>query len=258
MNSALYTGTVMHAREAPAENVFSYPVCFYLLDLDELPSLDRRLRLFSYGRRNLVTLRNEDHLGDRRRSIRDNVLSFLFAAGIDLLGGRIMLLTNLRVAGYVFNPVSFFYCYRSDGTLECVIAEVNNTFGEQFPYLLRPENEIANGRHRSYFTEKKLHVSPFFAMNQTYTLSFSEAAEHVHARIDLHEDGQRLFRATLSGERQPLNNRTLVRALARYPLMPVQVIGLIHWQAVKLFLKGVPFHGKPDFVPAQGSVKHES
>lgn len=255
MNSALYTGTVMHAREAPTENVFRYPVCFYLIDLDELPRLDRSLHLFGYGGRNLVTLRDDDHLGDPRRPIRDNVLSFLSANGIDLMGGRIELLTNLRVAGYVFNPVSFFYCYGSDGTFECVIAEVNNTFGERYPYLLRPENEVTCGRYRSYFAEKKLHVSPFFPMNQTYTLSFSEPAKRVHARIDLHEDGQRLFRATLSGERQSLNNKTLVRALARYPLMPVQVIGLIHWQAVKLFFKGVPFHGKPDFVPGEGSVK---
>ena len=136
MRSALYTGTVMHARRTPAENVFRYPVCFYLLDLDELPELGRRLALFGYNRRNVLTLHDRDHLGDPRRAVKENLLAWLRERSVDLAGGRVLLLTNLRVLGYVFNPVSFFYCYGAGGELVCIVAEVSNTFGERLPYLL--------------------------------------------------------------------------------------------------------------------------
>ena len=121
MRSALYTGTVMHARKTPKENVFRYRVCFYLLDLDELPEFDRRLRLFGWNRRNVVSLYDRDHM---------DVRAYLAEHGIE--ADRILLLTNLRVLGYVFNPVSFFYCYR-DGGLACIVAEVSNTSASGSP-----------------------------------------------------------------------------------------------------------------------------
>ena len=254
MRSALYTGTVMHARRTPRENVFRYPVCFYVLDLDELEILERRLALFGYNRPNMLTLRDRDHLGDPRLPVKENVLAHLAENGVSLDGGRVLLLTNLRVLGYVFNPVSFFYCYRADGRLVCIVAEVSNTFGEMLPYLLSPGNEVASPVNRSYRADKRLHVSPFFAMNQAYQFFFSEPEERVYARIDLFEDGGRPFHATLTGRRRELTNGSVARALLRYPLMPAQVIGLIHWQALRLYLKGVPFHHKPPFMPGQGSV----
>src|SRR4029079_2744008 len=122
VRSALYTGTVMHARKTPKENVFRYRVCFYLLDLDELPELDRRVRLFGWNRRNVVSLQARDHLDIRG-----------YLAEQEIEADRILLLTNLRVLGYVFNPVSFFYCYRGDD-LACIVAEVCNTFGERLQY----------------------------------------------------------------------------------------------------------------------------
>ncbi len=255
MRSALYTGTVMHARRTPAENVFRYPVCFYLLDLDELPELERRLALFAYNRRNVLTLHDRDHLGDPRRAVKENLLAWLAEGGVDLEGGQILLLTNLRVLGYVFNPVSFFYCYGRTGELACVVAEVSNTSGERLPYLLSPANEVPSQKHRSYRADKRLHVSPFFSMDQSYRFFFSEPGGRVYARIDLFEDGARPFQATLVGRRKELTNAAVARALLRYPLMPAQVIGLIHWQALKLFVKGVPFFGKPPFVPGEGSAR---
>ena len=110
MRSALYEGTLLHARTAPARNVFRYPVCFYALDLDELPELDRRLALFGYNRANVLTFRDSDHLGDAARPVKENVVAFLAGRGVDLSGGRVVLLTNLRLLGHVFNPVSYFYC----------------------------------------------------------------------------------------------------------------------------------------------------
>ena len=254
MRSALYEGTLMHARTVPTRNVFRYPVCFYVLDLDELPELDRRIALFGYNRRNVVTFRDGDHLGDPARPVKENVLAFLAGRGIDLgPGARVTLLTNLRLLGHVFNPVSYFYCYRADGELAAIVAEVSNTFGERHPYLLTADNQVKDGARRVYEHPKRMHVSPFFGMDQTYRFSFSEPGEKVHAGVGIIEGDQRPFWAELSGVRRPLTNAALARALTRYPLMSQQVTGLIHWQAVKLAMKKVPFHRKPRFSPGQGS-----
>jgi len=258
MRSALYTGTVMHARRTPADNVFCYRVVFYVLDLDELPELERRLALFGYNRPNVLTLCDRDHLGDPRRPVKENMHAYLTEHGIDVRGGRIVLLTNLRVLGYVFNPVSFFYCYRADGKLACIVAEVSNTFGEQLSYLLSPANETPSRKNRSYLAAKRLHVSPFFSLDQAYQFYFSEPEEQIYARIDVLEGGDRPFRAALVGRRRELSNASVARALVRYPLMPAQVIGLIHWQALKLYMKGAPFFHKPPFVPGQGSAREQA
>ncbi len=249
MRSGLYTGSLVHARRTPVENAFRYRISFYVLDLDELPELERRLRLFSVNRPNVVSLYDRDHFADDGLPLKEKVLSFIRARGVELDGGRIVMLAQLRVLGYVFNPVSFYWCYRPDGELACMVAELNNTFGERLAQLLR-------GDGPSYEHRKELHVSPFMDLDKSYRYVFSEPGERVYARMDvLSGDGDRPLQAALAGRRQPLTNRTLASALVRYPLMPLQVIGLIHWQALRLWAKRTPFHHKPAFVPGKGSVR---
>jgi DUF1365 family protein len=234
---------LVHARRAPARHVFRYPVSYWLFDLDEVPELERRLRLFSVNRRNVVTLRDRDHF-DGAAPLKQAVLDLAGDATIE----RVLMLTQPRVLGYVFNPVSFYWCYRRDGSLACVVAELNNTFGERLPEVLR-------GPELRYEQRKRLHVSPFFGLDQHYEYAFSQPGDEVWARIHVREDGERPLTAVLHGRRRELSNRSLTALLLRYPLQPLQVIALIHFEALRLWLKRVPFHHKPPFVPGEGSVR---
>ncbi len=244
MRSAVYTGTLMHARRAPARHVFRYPVSYWLFDLDELQELERRLRLFSVNRRNVVSLHDGDHF-DGTLPLKQAVRDLADDPSIE----RVLMLTQARVLGYVFNPVSFYWCYRRDGSLACMVAELNNTFGERLPEVLR-------GPELRYEHRKRLHVSPFFGLDQTYQYAFSQPGDEVWARIHVRDDdGARPLTAVLHGRRRELSDRSLAALLLRYPLQPLQVTALIHFEALRLWRKRVPFHHKPGFVPGEGSVR---
>jgi DUF1365 family protein len=245
VNSAIYTGTLIHSRRSPARNTFRYPMSFFVIDLDELHELERRLALFSVNRPNFVTLRDKDHF-DGSLPVKEAAVRFCAERGVEV--DRVLMLAQLRVLGYVFNPVTFHWCYGPDGRLACMIAELNNTFGERLPELLR-------GPGLAYAHDKHLHVSPFFGLDQSYEYAFSEPEDEVWARVHVRENGSVPLSAVLHGRREELTNATLARALVRYPLMPMQVTALIHLQAVRLWWKRVPFHHKPPFVPGEGSVK---
>ena len=248
-HSALYRGELMHARhDAVAKRAFRYGVYMAALDLDELPSLDRDLRLFSHRRANLFSFDERDYAatlspGARGTTseLRDSLAALRTANGI-AKPATTRLVTNLRVAGYVFNPVSFFLDYDATGALVSVIAEVNNTYGGRFRYVLGPRERI-DDRRVGFRHVRELFVSPFLHGPATYDFWFDAPLDgnDISIEMHVHHAGERRFTARFGGVRRALSDRTLAAAALRYPLMTAQVIGLIHYEALKMRFAGVPY-----------------
>jgi hypothetical protein len=238
--SALYKGTVRHTRLRPAHHDFKYRVYYGLWDIDELDLLDRRLRLFTVDRFNLFAIDRRDHGPEDGSSLRDWVVKILGRAGVELSGGRIELLAYPRVLGYVFNPISVWYCYDPDDRLVAVVHEVRNTFDDKHSYVVP-----VDGRNLSHQFEKHLHVSPFNDMDSTYSFSMTRPGEHLSLGITQRDDDGPFFRAGLSLTRMPLTDLNLFRLFWSHPLLTLKVVGGIHWEAVRLWFKGAKFHKRP-------------
>lgn len=250
-SSALYLGSVMHARDDElVRRAFRYPVYVASLDLAELPALDRELWLFSHGGANLFALHDRDY-EDGAGGLPAALAALLAGNGI-AAPHTTRLVTNLRVAGYVFNPVSFFLNYDAAGALASVIAEVNNTYGGRRRYVLGPDQRIA-GRRVGFRHVRELFVSPFLHGPAIYDFWFDAPLDGDRLAIAMHvsrPDGERIFVARVAGTRRPLSDRALLAAAVRYPLMTAQVIGLIHLEALLLRLRGLPYHRPgPDHRP---------
>lgn len=240
---ALYAGTVTHARTHQVRHAFRYPVYMHLFDLDALDGLNARYRLLGYNRRRVVGLHDADHFDGR--PLGEAVRAAVEDAGLPWPGGRVLMLTNPRVFGYVFNPISLYYCFDVDGVLDSVVAEVHNTFGDTHVYVL-PGGAGSPSRSSS---KKVMHVSPFFTLDGTYRFALPAPAASLDVDIDLTVGGERRLAARLRLRRRPLTDATLTWMLLRYPLMTVQVIGAIHFQALRLWWKGVRYLRKPAHMP---------
>jgi uncharacterized protein len=245
MESALYVGKLRHRRFSPRSHSFSYPVYMAFLDIDRLPELMRVSRFASYNRWNWTSYNERDHFGDARLSLRERLSQDAGRHGISLPDGPVFLLTHLRYLGYVFNPVSFYYCYDQAGAPELMMAEVNSTFGEAHNYWLSASNERASVAAKRYTAAKAMHVSPFMDMHLQYDWIFTPPGERLVAHMNTLADGKAFFDATLQLERRPWERRELHRALAAYPLMTLRVTGAIHWEAFRLWLKHVPVFTHP-------------
>jgi uncharacterized protein len=245
--SAVYEGVVRHRRHAPHAHAFRYRMAQLYLDLDEIDHVFDRRWLWSAKRRNLAEFRRSDFLGDPEQPLGDAVRER--AAGV--LGrrpqGPVRLLAHLRYAGLAFNPVSFYYCYGADGaTLDCIVAEITNTpWKERHAYVLPVESADFRGRAIHWSFDKQFHISPFIGMTRDYGWRFTVPGDALHVHMDVIRDGVREFDATLHLERRPLTASSLRRVLSRYPLMTAQVVGAIHWQALRLWLKRNPVYDHP-------------
>ena len=247
MKSGIYQGQVRHRRMVPVEHGFNYRMFMMYLDLAELPTVFRRRWLWSTGRAALARFRREDHYGDPSVPLDESIRALIEERTGKRPEGPIRLLTQLRYFSYVFNPVSFYYCYdRDDNTLETIVAEVNNTpWGEQHCYVLSQEiNHGTNGVNR-YFPVKKMHVSPFMEMDVAYDWRFNVPTDRLTVHMENSREGSKVFDATLVLQRKEITAGSLARVLSHFPFMTLKIVGAIHWQALKLWLKGAPVHDHP-------------
>lgn len=253
MNSSIYKGWVRHRRVAPTHNVFRYKLFMLYLDLKDLPQLFDPVPFWSARRPALAWFRRSDYLGAPQVPLDTAVRDLVQERTGMRPRGPIRLLTHLRYFGYCMNPVSFYYCFDESGEhLETIVAEITNTpWKERHQYVLSAHDA---GRVRHFEFDKAFHVSPFLPMQLEYRWDFSVPGSRLYVNMQNMAQGARLFDATLALRREPLTAGALVRALAEYPLMTLKVIGAIHWQALKLWVKRTPFYDHPPDRPAQGSA----
>jgi len=251
LNSALFTGTVMHRRTRPKKHRLTYSVFTMLIDLDELPNLEKIQHGFGYNRFGLLSFYDKDHGLGTDTLLRPWVESVLKDAGLSINGGPIRLLCYPRMLGYSFNPLSHFFCYNQGGDLVAVLHEVSNTFGQRHCYLFDTRSDDGLVRHS---VKKCFYVSPFIEMDMTYNFRIRPPGEDV--AVSIHEtdlDGTLLF-ASFTGGRKELSAWSTIRVFLAYPLMTLKVIGGIHWEAIKLWFKGVPLVARPQ--PPKNLVTH--
>jgi hypothetical protein len=230
-------GTVFHKRLRPKAHAFQYRVFSLLIALDELPRLGKTLRLFGHNRWNLLSFFDRDH-GDGGPNLKDWVLAKLREHGLPADGIDVELLCYPRILGYVFNPLSVYLCRDRTAALTTIIYEVSNTFGDRHAYVI-PIADRGAEVHR-HGCRKALFVSPFNDVSGDYAFTLSVAADRLSLRIDQSDADGPLFVAGFSGRPAPLSNAATVKLLCRYPLMTFKVIAAIHWEALRLLLKGVP------------------
>ena len=244
--SAVYEGTVRHRRHDAHPHEFRYRMAQLYLDLDEIDRVFASRWLWSVGRRNLAEFRRSDYLAPHDMPLAEAVRTRVAAVTGRYHTGPIRLLAHLRYAGYAFNPVSFYYGFETSGELAFVLAEITNTpWGERHSYVLPVDQAERHGRALHWSFAKGFHVSPFQAMDADYRWRFTPPGEDLRVHMELLRGGERRFDATLSLQRRPLDGAALARVLWRYPAMTAQVIGAIHWQALRLWLKRTPVFTHP-------------
>jgi uncharacterized protein len=240
--AALYECRVTHTRLTPLRHQFTYRTYQWLVDLDHLPRLGP-------GLRPLAGFRGRDHLGDPGQPIRANLDQFLTTQGIDLAGGRVMMLAQARVLGYVFNPLTVYWCHQADGPLACVVAEVHNTYRQRHAYLLRTDD---HGRAQ---TPKQFYVSPFYPVDGGYRMSLPEPGppgSPLALSVTLTRPGGPSFVATVHGTSRPATTRALLSAAVRHPWSTVAVSARIRWQGIRIYLRGLPIQPRPAHHPQKG------
>jgi DUF1365 family protein len=243
--SALYLGSVIHNRMRPRRHTLRYRAFWSLLDLDELCRLSGALRLFSHNRFGLFSFYDRDHGDGTNTSLRSQVEAQLRQGGIDAEGGPIRLLCMPRILGYVFNPISIYFCYRPDGGLAATLYEVNNTFGQRHSYLLPVDATQAVDGQVTQSCCKRLYVSPFMDMDMGYEFRVHPPDRTVALAVDV-LDGNGLILATaLRGNRRAFDDGVLLLTFFSYPLLTLKIIGAIHWEALRLWLKGMRIKKRP-------------
>ncbi len=244
MNSQIYVGYVQHRRFFPRLHQFRYTLFMVYLDLDELDIAFKGRWLWSARRPALAWFRRRDHFGDPSLPLDTYVRDLAEQQSGRRPQGPIRLLTHLRYFGYCMNPISIYYCFKPDGEqLDLVVAEVCNTpWGERVGYVMDVAEQT--GKQQAEF-DKAMHVSPFLPMDLRYGWHSTTPGPHLAVHLNVLKNQQRILDATLSLRRQPITGWNLVKALVRFPLITLKVIAAIHWEALRLWWKGIPYCPHP-------------
>ena len=252
---ALYVGRVMHHRMKPKTHRFSYDVFSCLLDLDQLDAVHRASCIFSVDRFNLLAFHQRDHGDGKPDGLAAQVRARLDDSGVVGAGHQILLLAYPRVLGFVFNPLAVYYCFRDDGRLGALVYEVANTFGERHRYIapIAPEDRDAIVRQEC---DKAFYVSPFLDMRMRYKFRLTTPDAELRLRILEEDDAGPVLAATFSARRRTFATRPLLGAFLRLPLMTVKVLVAIHWEALRLWAKGVRLVPKPPAPAAEITILH--
>ncbi|MFI8874129.1 DUF1365 domain-containing protein [Streptomyces sp. NPDC055243] len=236
---ALYPSVITHVRTSPRHYKLTHRTYLWLIDLDAPPRLPRMLRP-------LAGFDGRDHFGGGSTGIKTGLDAFLATRGITLDGGRVLMLAHARVLGYVFNPLSLYWCHGPGGELRCVVAEVHNTYGERHCYLLGPDAA------RSADVAKEFYVSPFFPVDGEYRMRLPVPGERLGVTLHFDQGGHRMFTATVRGERRPASAGVLLRAAVRHPWSTVAVSAAIRRHGIALWLRGLPVRKRPRHRPQEG------
>jgi DUF1365 family protein len=246
MNPAtIYAGRVAHIRHTPFRHRFDYRIWMLCADLDFLDDIGKQSKLFSHNKPGLISIQDKDHGFRDGRPLRAFVEAALARQNLQEYDKRIDFITTPRLLGYAFNPISFYFCHNAAGRLGAVLHQVKNTFGDQIGYLLP-----VTGEKIRQSAPKRMHVSPFFDMQGGYRFALTPPDENFTVSIQYGTAEQKRMTATMILQGRPFNDAAILRQLAKTPLTQFKIIAAIHWQALKLYLRGATFHG----VPAQ---KHE-
>ncbi len=262
MDSCLYKATVMHHRFSPKRHRFNYKVFMFYVNLDELPILEKRLTLFSLEKFNFFSFRRKEHLQvlpvtrTETHTTRPQICAYLEENGIIITDEKIMLLTNMNVLGYNFNPVSFYYIIDKRGEPVCAVAEVSNTYREMKPFLLTKENLQENVF--ALETKKYFYVSPFLDPDNQFSFKLSVPGEKLNIKIDTIKGEEKVFISTLTGKKKALTNKALLWYSICFPLIPLRIMFLIHWNAMLLWLKKIKYHPKAANPGLQRNVYNKS
>jgi DUF1365 family protein len=237
----LFTGRVAHIRHTPFRHRFDYRIYMLAIDLDRIDEAAGRSKFFSHNKFNLTSLADKDHGFRDGRPLRAYAEAALATNGMLRYAHKIIFVTMPRLLGYAFNPISFYFCHDETGRLGAVLHQVKNTFGDQIGYLM----PVAGPGIIRQSAPKKMHVSPFFDMNGGYRFALTPPAETLTVSIQYGAQAQKRMTATMVLQARPFTDASLLKLLGQMPLAPVKVMLAIHWQALKLFLRGAKFHNIP-------------